>query len=435
MKPGTYRSNRASSVSVVIASLCFSALLNATGDYKGLQRSRQHSLDMQESPPENGHTIGQRAMTYLQTRMFTLACVAALYSTTPVLAAELPIESVNYALQTVDKLEIQGKISHKDAEDARNEYHREANALAARTLTRFDLEHWQELQAVDMVSNTGRLLGGLAMVIAVIALATTTFWKLVSQLPPRMWERGLYLGGGGLLFATHYAVTTYLGALLFGCGLLLHTAIGQDEQWAGVQWRHLFTEDKRVLWLIATVTWAIAAYWQQDGLLAVLATLALEVLVASAASSTSVFNFDREKIVPSDTLVSLVVFGGGLAMPIGKLAVFGPPMVGIGVGVYFLGMLIVSLRWYGESNTQSYLIRQILAFGSGIAALYLGNAFNFAVVGGVGGTFLSLYTIVKYVEWVWSNKNWAWSLLGLGAILLALAQTAKVFPTYFLLHF
>jgi hypothetical protein len=73
--------------------------------------------------------------------------------------------------------------------------------------------------------------------------------------------------------------------------------------------------------------------------------------------------------------------------------------------VYFLGLLIVSNRYYHrEVKIQNYILSNIGALGSGVIALFLGSVFDeLGYLQGVGGTFFMLMLLDKYSEIPWEE--------------------------------
>lgn len=105
--------------------------------------------------------------------------------------------------------------------------------------------------------------------------------------------------------------------------------------------------------------------------------------------------------------------------------------------VYFLGLLIVSNRYYHrEVKIQNYILSNIGALGSGVIALFLGSVFDeLGYLQGVGGTFFMLMLLDKYSEIPWERETAAWGLLGLGGILYGIALFIRTHPQYFIFRF
>jgi len=117
---------------------------------------------------------------------------------------------------------------------------------------------------------------------------------------------------------------------------------------------------------------------------------------------------------------------------------FKPGAAFMGSFVYFLGLLIMSSKWYCEDNHRGgvlfgkYVLLQVLCVGSGIAALYLGSVWGMGSLLGVGGTLFFLYVLEKYFEIPWKGMGWVWAMLLLSALLYVAVGQMKAYPEYFL---
>jgi hypothetical protein len=100
--------------------------------------------------------------------------------------------------------------------------------------------------------------------------------------------------------------------------------------------------------------------------------------------------------------------------------------------VYYLGLLVMSSKWYDEkANWTRYLWMQVLTIGSGLAALYLGATYNIGTLLGLGGTFFAIYLLEKYWEIPWEGAGWAWAALGMAVFLYVFVGFAQAHPQYF----
>ncbi len=100
--------------------------------------------------------------------------------------------------------------------------------------------------------------------------------------------------------------------------------------------------------------------------------------------------------------------------------------------VYFLGMLIISSRYYSATH---YILHQGMFVISGIAALTVGTLMGITEISKIGGTFFALYLLDKYYLDIPWKGVWAWGFATamLGVLIYGLAMVAGVYPQYFLL--
>lgn len=101
----------------------------------------------------------------------------------------------------------------------------------------------------------------------------------------------------------------------------------------------------------------------------------------------------------------------------------------LGTFVYFLGLLIISSKYY--TSKENYVFTQLLVILSGAAALYLGLTFGISILASVGGTFFCIYLLEKYCEIPW-GRAWAVGLLGSAGLLYGIAWFMKMYPQVFI---
>jgi hypothetical protein len=141
--------------------------------------------------------------------------------------------------------------------------------------------------------------------------------------------------------------------------------------------------------------------------------------------------WEEEKKVPKSTLASLAL----LAVYIGTtlsgnsapddIKLFERGGLFMGAFVYYLGLLVMSSKWYSWKKcyepekkkvvrqcSPQYLIMQAITICSGLAAFYLGSSYQISSLLAIGGTFFTIYLLEKYYEIPWKGVGWAWSLLG-----------------------
>jgi hypothetical protein len=68
-----------------------------------------------------------------------------------------------------------------------------------------------------------------------------------------------------------------------------------------------------------------------------------------------------------------------------------------------------------------------------VGALFIGAFWNISVIQEIGGTYLLIYVLEKYIESFNWRRGWAWALLGLGLLLYGMALLINTYPQFFLL--
>jgi hypothetical protein len=161
--------------------------------------------------------------------------------------------------------------------------------------------------------------------------------------------------------------------------------------------------------------------------------------------------WEKEKQVPKSTLASLLILTPYVATNILSsslpecIRLFDTGCVFMGAFVYYLGLLVISSKWYcctkaynpkGKETERKgfsrYFMMQAITIASGLAALYLGSTFKIGSLLGIGGTFFTIYLLEKYYEIPWKGVGWAWSLLGVAIALYFFVGFAGQHPQFFI---
>ena len=193
--------------------------------------------------------------------------------------------------------------------------------------------------------------------------------------------------------------------------------------------------------LILFLIWTAVAIAYQNVEIAFLAVAALEAFWGFAVAVIPfgyAVGFRNRAVVPRTMILSLlllVIYSvaqiTNTSLP--YLDIFAPAIKYISSFVYFIGLLIVSSKWYCRNNFKLYLLMQGLTITSGIVALYVSSVWQISVLKGVSGTLFTLYGIEKYFELPWTQKTWTWAILGLSIILYACAWLIRSYPELFLI--
>lgn len=111
------------------------------------------------------------------------------------------------------------------------------------------------------------------------------------------------------------------------------------------------------------------------------------------------------------------------------------PLLIIGTSVYFIGLLILSSKYYhGKKRNKNLLfLLQIIVFLNGIGSILFATIFDLPFLQSTGPTVLVLWLSIKYFECANWKTTWSTvcSLLGLGALLYGFAFLYKIiFSTF-----
>ena len=116
--------------------------------------------------------------------------------------------------------------------------------------------------------------------------------------------------------------------------------------------------------------------------------------------------------------------------------VFNPGVLLLGSFVYFIGCMIIQSKYYSyQSNKhfEKYILCNLIALGSALAALTVGSVMpGMEYLRGMGGTFLMLMVVEKYIEIPWSKKTWTWGMLGFGMLMYGMVLWVHQHPEWIL---
>jgi hypothetical protein len=277
------------------------------------------------------------------------------------------------------------------------------------------------------------ITGVVFFMVAFMWLFGHYFLELIISVPGILWEIVLYgscvllLFSGTKLPEAYYMIPVISGALgLIGC--LSLTCKLHCEDFENYEWFLLATA---IIW--GSIAIQFSSHFL--GFLAVTALLGSLGFMAGHIPGIVLIGFRDEAVMPRATFAAWLIlalhtslFVTGTNAP--TLEVFRDGMNFMGAFVYFMGLLIMSSRWYCVSYRGSqyedviatgwplYWLIQSLALGSAFIAIFFGHTFGMSALLGISGTFLYLYVIEKYYDLPWKGIGWAWSLLGLGTLLI-----------------
>ncbi len=188
--------------------------------------------------------------------------------------------------------------------------------------------------------------------------------------------------------------TVFIGCLLFA-GTVFATL-----------WIHnIKGDDPKQLAAIFMVVWgAVAVFYSMPevGFLAVGALMTILGFSVIIGNLSYTFGFEDEKMIPSATVSAILLLAIFLVIHVFVpdappfIAVFKSGMFWIASFVGFIGLLIMSSRYYASG--QNYIGMQIITVVLSIAAVGVGLVFGLNPLVGIAGTFFVLYLASKPVE-------------------------------------
>ncbi len=382
-------------------------------------------------------------------------------------------------------------ITALEAEKARNFYCQQAMLIVGHAVSAEQIDSLTsdaaKTEGFGVFLNSVIILAGITLLLSAIGLVTYYLRDLLRSLPSRFYECASYIITGILLsagflwqpFNIWFLAIQPLwfivpGAFAFaGCVYLsyyLHwlRPVKKQEMTKGkksasekVYLGPGFFTFPTVLFGLCTIVWGATAIIYHQAFpnagiphfLAFISVMALQSFLGFSiitAPGCIALGWDESKKVPKSTLASLVlliayvgtVISGNALPEIIKL--FETGCLFMGAFVYYLGLLIMSSKWYCRkerydpeqkkvvrTKRSPYMLMQAITVASGVAAFYLGSSFHIGTLLGIGGTFFVIYFLEKYYEIPWKGVGWAWSLLGVATALYFFVGFAGQYPQYF----
>lgn len=262
-------------------------------------------------------------------------------------------------------------------------------------------------------------------------------FPLLVAIPKEVYEFGLYAGAVGL---SAYGLTLSSGGHLYGLiGVLLFAGSLTFTVHA-----HKLKGDGWGFFAVIAVYAAVFAFLYQStmiGFVAVTALLAAAGFMAHAFGLGYVIGFADEKSVPLGTFVAFLLVAIFVGMRMGSvdqpyIQVFAPGAYWMGSFVGFIGLLIMTSKWYTHGmDTGRYVLTNVFLMPvAGIGAIVIGSMYGVPELAKIGGTFFVLWAVEKYVEVTMHGLLSAsfFGLVGCGGLLVfsnwALAHSDKVGP-------
>lgn len=355
-----------------------------------------------------------------------------------------------HRIDTVQDLHARGLLTAEVAAAEERAALASAAEVAGRTLSLDDL---RALEGPATTTATKKKAEGfnafviVMWVIAALLVVLAAGWLTVLYLVPLV-LRVPRVVLEGLVWAACLAATVggaFLASPTTGLMLAFTGCLGLPGALAFTDRLHLRERefDRAVIYNgLMCFVWAAVAAAYHSQLIALLSVLAyvsaLGFSVACTPLCYAIGFRDRETIpramsaglILVVTFTALAVTGARVPVLQPQVPVFQPAALFVGSFVWFVGLLIVSSRYYARERGL-YLGLQALTIASGIAALGFGSIYQLGYLQKIGGTFFALYLLEKYFEVPWKRAGWAWCMLGLGLVLWGGAAFATRHPELF----
>ena len=368
------------------------------------------------------------------------------------------LQQIGCGWKTTDRLLAEDFILDTEASKIKADYVKKVRSIIP------DLENSQVdlekiVQYQNNASSFSKRLGGLLSLsniiltissflfaIAIGSLITIYLLPLLFLIPLTVYELALYIviftaiSAGYWLEAQNASQYIVLSGCLSLIGMIAFSSRLHKPSWQKfgqkIGW-DIFSFSTFILFFI----WSAVAIIYQNTAIAFLAILALEAFCGFAVAVTPLtytIGFRSRAVIPKAMLLSLLLSIAFITVRVTNstlsyLDVFSLAVNYIGSFVYFIGLLIVSSKWYFRNNFKLYLFTQGLTVVSGIAALYISSIWQISALKGISGTLFTLYAIEKYIELPWTKKTVAWAMFGLAIILYGSTWLIRSYPELFLI--
>lgn len=301
-----------------------------------------------------------------------------------------------------------------------------------------------------MFDITGLLtFSNLIFVLSILMITSAFVWlfgiyllQIVMHIPSEVLELAMYIGFGVSLAMTPYWFTsdiTYIWGLLFSTFLTAATVI------TGLR---IKGDNPQMFNFVNMLIHGTAGIYLESSLIASVSVMFMMGFIGFQVGfgpGFVAFGYKEKDIVASAALASGVVtiVGSFLRVelmnaiqynvpftPLLQLAqLFVPGMLWFGPFVFFISLLIVSMKHYScdfspyhhlDRYSNVYFTNNFITIVASMIAILCGNLYNIPQLSGFSGTFFVLYLLEKYCELMPNRREvWAWTTLMIGIILYA----------------
>lgn len=384
------------------------------------------------------------------------------------------LKGINTEIAVVQKLAQRKLIPDADATAAISALCKDAGAIVGHPVTVQDIQtlvaQADKTSGVNVFWIMLIVLAGLLILLGVVLLIGYYFGEILAQIPPVVYELAAYAATAALALSGYLLPSFHIGVVLVnpiwfsvvgafalaGCIFLTHKLHFKAEK--GKEDTVLvgpgFIDFPTVMFGVLTIAWAAMAVFYHrlfpDASIpyfyAFIAVMALQAFLGFSVITMPgciAMGWDTDRKVPKSVLSSLIILVGYMYMKLTNqltddTALFQTGAMFMGAFVYYLGLLVMSSKYYlwsGRTDGKEhgrYIIMQIVTIASGVAALYFGSAYHMGTLLGVGGTFFAIYLLEKYYDLPWKGIGFAWSLVGAAGFLYFVVAFANNHPEYFI---
>jgi hypothetical protein len=248
----------------------------------------------------------------------------------------------------------------------------------------------------------------LCSVLALAVGACIFFWGFITWAIENLWNliRGIvdvvgYAASAALVIGGASVSPEYQLWLVLG-GCILFGASVQATVWL----RELKGDSPTPIFALYAVVWgAVAVYYNMPevGFLAVAAVMGLIGFSVWVSPFCYAFGFRKDEDIAAGTAAALMLL---IAYCLGKvfapeaapaLKVFEPGVFWLGSLVGYIGLLILSNKWY-QGRNGFYGPMQVVACLFYFAGIAIGMIFGINALAGIAGTMLVFYAAAKLIE-------------------------------------
>lgn len=375
------------------------------------------------------------------------------------------LQTINNKIVVVQELSDRNIITPEQATAGKNLFCQDAQQVVGHAVTPEALQAL--VSSAEQTAGLGTfwsiviVLAGMITMVAVLALIGYYLRNLLAVIPATGYEALAYLATGVVALGGYFWRPFQVGPVLveplwfvvpaafalMGCIFVtrwLHFPAKHREP--GVYVGPGLINFSTVMFGVCAVAWAGLAVlygniYPAAGIPYFLGFCAVFALQAALGFSVITlpgclaFGWTDGRQMPKSVFSSFIILAAYLVLKlnghmVGDLALFETGAVFMGAFVYYLGLLIMSSKFYESGG--NYGLLQVITIASGMAAFYLGSVFHLGTLLGIGGTFFVIYLLEKYYEIPWKGIGWAWSLLGVAGFLYFVVGFAKTHSQYFL---
>lgn len=397
------------------------------------------------------------------------------------------LKHIQSTLSVVKDLAQRNIITQEEAAKANAVYGEQSTQILGRAVTLEEINAFlsrsEKSEGFGVFLNTIIVLAGIAFLLSAVGLIAYYLKDFLKTIPIAVYEAAAYVASFVMLGAGYLWKPFQLwfltidpswmvipGALAFaGCiNLSWFRWMKSQESTRSPEEKHQFVyvgpggiKYPTLLFGSCTLVWGTFAVFYNhifpnQGLpqiLAFIAVIALQVFLGFSIITMPgciAMGWEDEKKIPRSTVSSLILLTVYVLAKLNgsyisdDMRLFETGCLFMGAFVYFLGLLIMSSKWYSverkfydrdkqvKPSYNRYALMQGITIASGLAAFYLGNTFGIGALLGIGGTFFAIYLLEKYYEIPWNGVGWTWSLLGVAVALYFFVGFAGAHPQYFI---